>query len=104
MAEEGPVITIGKCYIQGDTISPTNCIICVEPLIRWLHAGGMEYRHGCIKTDAAIYQHMISELTVTDDLTALIHTVQDMQIQCSKVHNVSTWTLLPLNYSKCEVT
>ena len=27
-----------------------------------------------------------------------------MKVQCSKVHHISTWAGLPLNYSKCEVT
>jgi hypothetical protein len=27
-----------------------------------------------------------------------------MKIQCSKVHNCSTWAGLPLNYTKCEIT
>ena len=38
--ELGPCTNLGRCTIQGDTLSPMLLLIFIEPLHRWLNAGG----------------------------------------------------------------
>ena len=41
-------IPIERGTIQGDTLSPFLFLLYMEPLLRWLHAGGRGYEYGCL--------------------------------------------------------
>ena len=101
----GSFIQLIRGTIQGDTLSPLLFLIFIEPLHRWLKAGGRGYRQGCLTTQPALAdQHNTGSLGYADDTTTLTNNPQDLQIQCDKVFKYSQWAGIPLNYTKCEVT
>ena len=101
----GSFIQLIRGTIQGDTLSPLLFLIFIEPLHRWLKAGGRGYRQGCLSTNPTLAdQHNTGSLGYADDTTTLTNNPQDLQIQCDKVFKYSQWAGIPLNYTKCEVT
>jgi hypothetical protein len=103
--ELGPCINLGRGTIQGDTLSPLLFLIFIEPLHRWLKAGGRGYRQGCLANQPHLAdKYNTGSLGYADDTTAITSNPQDLQIQCTKVFTYSQWAGIPLNYTKCEVT
>jgi ribonuclease HI len=98
-----PEIDIQRGTIQGDTLSPALFILFIEPLLRWLHAGGRGYRYGCL-TPAENDQHQLSSAAYADDLAILTNELGHMQTQAKKVALFSDWAGLHVNHSKCRVT
>ena len=92
-------IPIQRGTLQGDSLSPLLFILAVEPLMRWLHAGGRGYALGCtgreLKVAAAAY---------ADDLLALAASAEDLTVQAQKIQRYSDWVGLRPNVSKCAVS
>ena len=64
-------IPIHRGTIQGDVLSPFLFSIYIEPLLRWLQAGGRGYRFGCL-SPAENAQHNMAALGYADDTTMLV--------------------------------
>ena len=89
--------------MQGDTLSPALFIIFLEPLLRWLNAGGRGYHYGCL-TGHLNDRYHLSSAAYADDLGALTNSAQDLQTQCDKISRYAEWAGLQVNHAKCAVT
>ena len=90
-------IPISRGTIQGDSLSPFLFILFLEPLLRWLQAGGRGYRYGCIPGGA---QECASNEAFADDLLLLTGCPRQMQQQIRKVEAFCDWTGMTLNPQK----
>ena len=89
----GENVHINRGTIQGDSLSPLLFIIYIEPLHRWLRAGGRGYKQGCLNKQQQT-QYNTSSLGYADDTCVLTNTVANLKAQCQKVENV--------NVKKCK--
>jgi hypothetical protein len=94
-------IPISRGTIQGDSLSPFLFIIFLEPLLRWLRAGGRGYRYGCMPQGL---QECASADAFADDLLLLTGCPTQMQQQIRKVEAFCDWTGMTLNPQKSELS
>ena len=87
-------IPILRGTIQGDCLSPLLWNIFMDPLLRWLDAGGRGYRYGTSDTEA-------SAAAYADDLALLSCNRADARAQMAKVCRYADWAGLSVNLSKC---
>ena len=90
-------IPIRRGTIQGDCLSPLLWNIFMDPLLRWLEAGGRGYRYTTSDTD-------VSAAAYADDLALLTGTRADARAQMAKVCRYAEWAGLSVNLSKCAHT
>ena len=122
-------IHICRGTIQGDTLSPFLFLLYIEPLLRWLQAGGRGYRLGSLSPKrsgatgdggdaragrrgpdrSAAARHEAERLrcaaaAYADDLAAATGSLTDMQVQAAKIARYAAWARLKVNVAKCAVT
>ena len=94
--------------LQGDTLSPFlfNCFM--EPLARWLQAGGRGYTHSCLEvTKAAPKMQMKCQKpcsSYADDSSLFCNTIADLCLQVEKISQYASWVDLKIQPVKCAVT
>ncbi len=97
-----PPIHVQRGTIQGDTLSPLIFLIVLDPLLRWLQAGGRGYapKH----TDNSSRPFTISSLAYADDLVTPTSSPHDTHIQLQKLSRFCQWAGLEVNVRKCAIT
>lgn len=83
--ETGP-IKIERGTIQGDSLSPLF-LIFLEPLLRWLHTGGLGYALKSLQGDGT----KVSSLAYADDLCAMTSSHKDLILQAKKIEDFGKW-------------
>jgi ribonuclease HI len=96
-------IKIDRGTVQGDTLSPVLFIIFLEPLLRWLHAGGRGHKYGCLQ-DGLNARYHCSSAAYADDLAVMTNNARDLHTQCDKISLYSQWAGLHVNHTKCAAT
>ena len=89
---ETEYIQVTRGTIQGDSLSPYLFLLFMEPLTRWLKAGGRGYRVGCIPAQGPHgQQECISDDTYADDIILLTDCHKQMIQQIRKVQAYCTY-------------
>jgi hypothetical protein len=102
---ETEYIQVTRGTIQGDSLSPYLFLLFMEPLTRWLKAGGRGYRVGCIPAQGPHgQQECISDDTYADDIILLTDCHKQMIQQIRKVQAYCTYTGMSLNPQKSELS
>eukprot|EP00983_Pelagomonas_calceolata_P022180 697193-Pelagomonas_calceolata.AAC.1 len=77
----------------------------MEPLLRWLHVGGRDYKHNCISNRNASDTHLaniLSSASFADDLLSKTNTIQNIKIQAHRITLYSDWAALIISGSKTK--
>ena len=92
--------------LQGDTLSPFLFIVFMEPLIRWLEAGGRGYRLTESATVAPLAPEptILSDFVLADDAALTTGNGPDMQIQIYKYAAYHRWAGMAAGIPKCALT
>ena len=97
-------IPVRRGTIQGDTLSPFLFLIFLEPLLRWLQAGGRGYRIKALANEDEGNRLRYASLAYADDLVVMTETPRDMRVQAAKIERFLAWSGLQVNHTKCAVT
>ena len=97
-------INITRGTIQVKSLSPFLFLLCIEPLLRWLKAGGRGYRFGSVRaTGPQGQQECNSADAYADDLILLTSCHLQMIEQIRKVQAFCAWNGMSLNPQKSEL-
>jgi hypothetical protein len=96
-------VHINRSTIQGDSLSPFLFLVFMEPLLRWLHSGGREYKHGCLQKGVHA-EHATSDLDYADAQQIVSSNPAWLNLQAQKVEAFSNWAGMKVNCKKCGVT
>ena len=101
-------VCVERGVLQGDILSPFlfNCFL--EPLARWLQAGGRGYTYGCLEvTKAAPKMQMKCQTPCScyaNDSFLSCNTIADLCLQAEKINEYASWGDLKIQPVKCAVT
>eukprot|EP00983_Pelagomonas_calceolata_P026960 847337-Pelagomonas_calceolata.AAC.1 len=80
----------------------------MEPLLRWLHAGGQGYEYGCLNTDQQTSeqkaQNKISSGAFADDLICITGKHANLRIRAKKLTLYADRAHLIISGNKTKVT
>ena len=102
-------VSVDRGTVQGDSLSPFLFLVYLEPLLRWLHAGGRGYKHGAL-SDAPLIErlrHAVSSLAYADDLNIMTGGPagwSDMHVQANKLTDYANWGSLQVSHKKTKIT
>ena len=99
-----PQIPIHRGTLQGDTLSPFLFTLFLEPLMRWIMAGGRGYIPHCTSNTEGEFSITYDEHGYADDISITTGSLENLKAQLKKLHLFSKYTGLELEITKCEVT
>ena len=80
----------------------------MEPLARWLQAGGRRYAYGSLEASKASSTELMSYRTpcssYADDSSLFRNTIPDLCLQAAKIHEYVSWGNLTLQPALCTAT
>ena len=97
-------LPIYRGTLQGDTLPPFLFTIFMDPLLRWLTVGNKGYKptYQPHKTTSIITTY--DDHGYADDVSISAGSIQDLEIQLKKLHQISQYTGLQSETSICEAT